>query len=376
MNLELVSMLAFFAIVGILLLRDRKNVEFHSGLVIRRWKRGLELIDVFVKKHTKLIRISGYVAVGIGILGGLCGLGLLIFAAVKMLPGAQLVLPTAAGYEYPGPVFEVPFWYWLIAIFVLLFVHETSHAVFARAAGVPLKNYGIMLLLVLPIGAFVEPNMKRVQKLKTSKKLPFFAAGSFANFVVGFICILLSLSLLGLLSNQTIQSFAIEAKGVIFNETIEGYPAYNANLTGIIKTINGIEIKTDDDLFRVLNSTEPGKEIEIVTNDSTYNIKTVASPDNQPGSFIGISSPMTIAGYKNWIIVIVELFGWLIILNFGIGIMNLLPWRPFDGGLMSQEILTKFFNKKGKIAANVLMIITYVIVLYNIFGIKIIEAII
>lgn len=375
MNLELLTMLIFFAIVGILLLKDRKKVEFHGGLVIRRWKRGLELIDILIKKHTKAIKICGYVAVGVGFLACLCGFVLLIFSTVKMQQAFGLLLPTAAGYQYPKPVIGVPFWYWLIAIFVILFAHETMHGIFARAARVPLKNYGILLFFVLPIGAFVEPNMKRVKKLRTNKKLPFFAAGSFANFLVALLFLILVLILYGLLFTP-VSGLLTEPKGVAFNKTIEGYPAYDANLTGMIKTINGIEIKTTENLLKVLNDTEVGKETEIVTNVSTYKIKTVARPDNQTGSFIGISSPTTIVGLKDWLIIIYNLFGWLVILNAGIGVANLLPWRPFDGGLMTQEILTKAFKKRGKIAADALMIITYFLVLFNLFGIKIIKAII
>src|SRR4030043_335302 len=165
MNLELLSMIAFFAVVGILLWRDRKNVEFHGGLVIRRWKGGLEFIDRFIQRHPKFIKISGYIALCVGIIGSIAGLYLLIFAATKMLPGVQLVLPTAAGFKYPGPVIGVPFWYWIIAVFVLLFSHETMHAIFARAAKVPVKNYGIMLFFVIPLGAFVEPDERIVKRL-------------------------------------------------------------------------------------------------------------------------------------------------------------------------------------------------------------------
>ncbi|MBM3708780.1 MAG: hypothetical protein FJW69_10685, partial [Actinobacteria bacterium] len=191
MNVELLTMIVFFSIIGFFLWRDRKNFEFHTVIFIRRWKRGLEFIDIIIKKHSKLIKFSGYVAIVVGILAGLIGLGILTYSAYKGVPGARLILPTAGGYEYPGPVIPVPFWYWLIAIFIILFVHETMHAIYARAAKVPLKNYGIMLLVLLPIGAFVEPDMKRVQRLKLSKKLSFIAAGSFGNFITGLLFLLL-----------------------------------------------------------------------------------------------------------------------------------------------------------------------------------------
>jgi membrane-associated protease RseP (regulator of RpoE activity) len=377
-SLELPAMFLFFLIVGILLLRDRKKIEFHAGLVIRRWKRGLEFIDNLVEKHARLIRISGYIAILMGVLVCIGGFGYLIYFTIFLRQQAfGLVLPTAGGYKYPGPVIGVPFWYWLIAIFIILFSHETMHAIFARASKVTLKNYGIMLFLVLPIGAFVEPSTKMVEKLKTSKKLPFFASGSFANFLIALLFFLLILVIYGLLKSPVSGAF-IEDKGVFFNETLKGYPLYDANITGtgIVTAIDGVKIKTSEELSKFLNNTNPGEEIKIVINGSTYNLTTVARPDNQTGSFIGLSSPMTIFSFKGWMLVIYNLFNWLVILNLGIGVANLLPWRPFDGGLMAQEILTKIFKKNGQTIANALMIITYFLVLFNLFGFRIINAII
>jgi len=375
MNIELISMLIFFAVLGFFLYKNRGKYEFHSGLIILRWKRGLELIDTLIKNHEKAVRITGYVAVVIGFLGGLIGLGLIIFTVTKMTPGVALVLPTAAGYQYPGPIIGVPFWYWLIAIFIIMFAHETMHGVFARAGKVPLKNYGVLLFFVLPIGAFVDPDNKKVKKMKTSDKLSFFAAGSFANFIVGFLFLLLGLIFYALLMNPTIFAALTEPQGVDFNQTIEGYPAYESNLTGMIKTINGIEIKTYEDLSRTLNNTPIGENIEIVTNVSTYTLKTVAKLDNQTGSFIGIVSPMTIMGLKSGALITFNLLGWLFLLNIGIGVANLLPWKPFDGGLMAEEVLTKSFKKNGKLIANIITGLVYAIILFSLFGVRIIQAI-
>ena len=333
------------------------------------------MIDALIKNHEKAIRITGYVAVVVGFLGGLIGLVLIIFTIVKMSPGVALILPTAAGYQYPGPIIGVPFWYWLIAIFIILFVHETMHGIFARAGKVPLKNYGVLLFFVLPIGAFVDPDNNKVKRMKTSRKLTFFAAGSFANFVVGAFFIVIGLIFVSLMMNPTIFGYMTEGKGVTFNNTISGYPAYEANLTGMITSINGVQIKTTEDLLLFLDNTQMGEEIKIVTNVSTYNIKTATRFDNQTGSVIGIYYPMTNVGVKNWGVITFNLLGWLALLNIGIGVANLLPWKPFDGGLMTEEVLTKFFKKKGKLIANIITGIVYAIIIFSLFGIRIIQAI-
>lgn len=369
-DLGLLTMLIFFAIVGILLLRDRKKVEFHAGVVIRRWKRGLELIDILVKKHTKAIKISGYIAVVVGFLAGLVGFVYLIILTVKLQQAFALVLPTAAGYQYPGPIIGVPFWYWLIAIFVILFSHETMHGIFARAAKVPLKNYGILLFFLLPIGAFVEPDTKKVEKLKTYPKIRFLAAGSFANFIVAVIVFVLAL----LIS----KTFFVPS-GVAFMGTSENYPANKTNLTGIIKEVNGIEIKTIEDLSKILNQTKVGEKITITTTKGNYTLTTVQRPDNQSGSYIGIESPFTYfdvipiaQNFKPALIVVTRLFWWLFFLNIGVGIANLLPLKPFDGGLIYEEIFTKMFGKNGKFISNILTYFVVALLLFNLFGTRII----
>ena len=370
MNIEILAMSAFFVIVGILLWIDRKNVQFSFGIIIRRWKRGLEFIDTLIKKYPKAIKITGYTAVVIGFLvciGGFLGLFVSDILGIKLF---GMVLPTAGGYEYPGPIVGVPFWYWIIAIFIILFVHETMHGVFSRAAKVPIKNYGIMLLLLLPIGAFVEPDMKKVKKLKIREKLQIFAAGSFANFVTAFVCFLLVLLFSLLILIPTVKPYIIEPYGVFVNETMVGYPAHDVNLTGFITSANGIQIKTSEDLSNVLNNTNVGDEITIITTDSNYTMKTVPRPDNQTESFIGISSGKTFYTYSGWSATLLNLFGWLIALNVGIGIANLLPWKPFDGGLMIEEVFVKTFKKKGKIITKILTFIVLALILYNLFGIK------
>ncbi len=373
MNLEIISAIIFFSLIFILLLKDRKSAEFHYGIIIRRWKKGKEIIDNLVKNHEKIISKIGTISVVIGITAGILGFITLIVFSFRLERMFGLVLPTAGGYQYPGPVISIPFWYWIIGAFVIMITHESMHAVYARLEKIPLKNYGILLLLILPIGAFVDFDMKRVNRLKTLKKLKILTAGSFANFLTAAIVLLVGLA---------ISTFLFQASGVSFAKTVEGSPASAVNLTGVIKSINGIEVKTLEDFTNILNNTNVGDEIEIVTTNSTYRLTTTSRPDNQTGPYIGIASPAAafnikygLQNYSSTIEVSTRLLFWLFVLSVGVGTANLLPMKPFDGGLVWEEILIKKF-KQGRNIVNILTVVTIGLILFNLFGIGIVKGII
>ena len=79
--------------------------------------------------------------------------------------------------EGPVPVFYVPFWYWLIALFILAVVHEFAHGVIGERWGVRIKSSGFAFLGILaPImpAAFVEPNEEDLAKKKWWQKIAVF----------------------------------------------------------------------------------------------------------------------------------------------------------------------------------------------------------
>jgi len=369
-NLEIFSMLVFFSLVGIFLFKGRKSLEKHGIIFIRRWKRGLDLIDSLIRRYPKAVKIYGRIALVLGIVVMVGGFVMLLIYDVLGIKLFGLVLPTAGGYRYPGPIVGVPFWYWLIAIFIIIFVHETSHGILARLAKVKLKNYGIILLLLLPVGAFVEPDDKKLKRVKMTQKLQIFAAGSFANFITGLIFLGLGMLLASSVLIPSIRPYVIEPYGVYFNGTMAGYPAHDVNLTGVITDMNSIPIKTTDNLSGLLNSTNPGTNISIITSMGNYSVITVPRPDSLAGSFIGISYPTTYYAYRQWSAVALQLFTWLVGLSIGVGIANLLPMKPFDGGLMLEEISARFLKKHTRFIVIFFTILTISLILYNMFGIK------
>ena len=383
MNLETSSVLIFLGIIAILVYLDRKNIEFNYGLMIRRTKRGKKAIYEFGKKHRKKLLILGNVGVVICIVASVFGLFMLVRSSYNILskpeeaePEIKLVLPSVKEIDLPEFVLGVPFWYWIIGIFTVLFAHEPMHALLARAEKIRIKSFGLLLLFVLP-GAFVDPDEKQIKKLSILKKLRIYAAGSFGNLIFAGIFLLLIVSY-----NFMIDSLMV-TEGVIFEKTIENTGAEEVELVGTIIGINNKEVRSMTDFVDVLEDVKPGDVIEVKTTQGNFQIKTTPHPDDPERPFIGVSNARSLFVYKGllegWGLVsertlyvlswILGLFGWIFALNVGIGVFNLFPIKPLDGGLMFEEIVKHFYkDKKVRYLVIGVSLITLGLVLINLFG--------
>lgn len=378
-NLEILSTIIFFAIVGLLLLKDRKKIEFNYGIIIRRWYKGRKLIDKIIKKHVKLVRRIGTFAVIIGFMASLAGVFLLVACGffpekLGMPKGCfRLVIPSVGGYQYPGPVLSIPFWYWIVGVFVLIASHETMHAIYSRLAKIPIKSYGILFFLVLPIGAFVDPDMNRVKKLKPIKKLRIYAAGSFGNFVVALLVILIAIV------TMSIVNYFVEDAGVTFVSTLPNTPAERIGLSGIIYQMDNQIIKNRTEFSSTLSKMKPGENITIFTTTGKFELELTEHPENPNVPYIGISYVRTALKYKylftgyvsdnvvNALAIWNTLLFWLTLLNIGIGVVNLLPMKPFDGGYMYEVLFNKLFKNRGKDITYVSSIVVLGLILFNLF---------
>ncbi|VVB59475.1 Peptidase family M50 [uncultured archaeon] len=70
-----------------------------------------------------------------------------------------------------------------------------------------------------------------------------------------------------------------------------------------------------------------------------------------------------------------SLFRWRNLLNIGIGLFNLLPLKPLDGGLIFEEIAKEFFGKAWKPVYTVVAVSTLGLILLNLFGAYLVKAI-
>jgi len=367
--LEIFSVILFFSLIAIRLFLKRKEIKVEKVLVFEYSKKYTNKINEVVKNNWKIFTILGTLSLISSPILTLIGVYYIIYSIVTVKPTVALVLPTVSGFEYPGAIISVPFWIWLIAIFVIVLSHESMHALIAAREGVKTRKYGLLYLLVIPIGAFVDIDERKMSKLDLRRKIKILAAGSFGNILV------FSFFLLLLIVSVKITSFLFESKGVSFDETIVGSPAHEVGLKGIIIKIDNRTINNLYDLKEFLASVKPNTSIIVETTEGNFNL-TLSEKNGNP--YIGIQGVKNYIVYRNTDKVVpshilftitqfIVILQWLSFLNLGVAIANMLPIIPLDGGLIIREILQEKFGRKGEKLSRYISLSFLILLFFSLF---------
>jgi membrane-associated protease RseP (regulator of RpoE activity) len=259
---------AYFILVFILhkkgILEKYKISLYGPGLLIRT-KKGVN----FLKKISGKKRFwKAYGSFGI-VFCFIVMIVMIFFFVWQFILYMGLDLTPAQKAELPGPEFALvlpginpilpmeTFFYVIFALIVAIIVHEFSHGILTFASDLKVKSMGL-LYLIIPIGAFVEPDEDQLKKTKISKRMRVFAAGPLANFVM----VLITFCLFSFVFMASLQPVA---DGVVIVSTSDDSPAdRHAFQQGmIITSINETPVSTYEDFFYVMNTTNAGQEVEI-----------------------------------------------------------------------------------------------------------------
>lgn len=263
-------------------------------------------------------------------------------ASIFDTPSVSLVIP---GVEIPGSPIFVPFVYGIIGLATVIIVHEFAHGILARCEKISIKSIGLLLFAVLP-GAFVEPDEEEMENLKRSSRMRIYAAGSIANISLAVIAVLITL---------LISSFIVPAtfheNGIEIDRVLEGAPANNILKSGmIIKSINGYNVSDANSYYKAVSTLKPGEMVHIDMNQGKYNFTLGSNPNNKSLGYMGVQAVKNyeiksdVANvYGNelpWVwFSLVEMFNWIFFLNLAVGLFNILPMKPLDGGHLLEDLL-------------------------------------
>src|SRR3989338_11204159 len=299
MDAESVAAVIFVFLLSIFLFRKRKAIQWNGFFPVAyfamlRTKLGLRYMDVIAQKFPKTIRVFGY----LGIIIGFLGMGALAFELVKNLVTVFIVKEAVPGVVPVLPikvegVFYVPFFYWIISIFIIAVVHEFAHGVVARAHNISVKSSGFAFLgILVPIipAAFVEPDEEDLGKEKTRKQLAVFAAGPFSNIILAFLSLLIFILIANFALGPMIQQTGVEISGYYVVDNVTS-PAEDAGVQvgEVITKINAKEMKTVQEFRDYLGKeVKAGETVELVTNRTSYQITLKQKPGDGEEPYLGV----------------------------------------------------------------------------------------
>jgi membrane-associated protease RseP (regulator of RpoE activity) len=368
MDYQTIAAILFILGMTYFLFKNKEKVSFQKiafpvlYFVMYRTKIGINFMEGTAKKFPRLLKWLAYAGVAIGFLG----MAFITYSLVYNLARIIITPATTAGVALVLPFkvkgsFYVPFFYWIISIFVLAVIHEFSHGIISRVYGVKIKSSGFAFLGVLvPIlpAAFVEPDEKQMRKKSTAARLSVFAAGPFSNIVFAALVAVLFMLVFTPLAGAIFEPAGIEVAGYVKGDDNTTYPAEEANISmgEIILKINNAPVLSIENFTDALNNTKPGDKINIVTNVSSYTVTLAENPEAANKSYLGVFVKQELeindefkGKYGNYatgaLIWIIGLFYWFYVLNLGIGLFNLVPIGPLDGGRMLHVVLTKYLRE-------------------------------
>lgn len=318
---------------------------------------GLGVMKRLAFRFPRVLNVLGVLGIVVGFLGMVFIVGQLAYGSVLLFtsPDAQSGVQPVLPFEAKG-VFFVPFLYWVLSIFLIAVVHEGAHGVVSFLHKIPVKRSGFAFLCIfLPVipAAFVEPDEKVLRKARAKQQLAVYAAGPFSNVLFAF----LSVSLFAALS--PVLSSAFVTQGVVLSSVDAEGPAFAAGLREgmVVETLGGVPIISLANVSSVLGNASPGDSLVVATKDHTFEVIAGASQKNADRAFLGVQvKPNVVLNgefteqygvflpkFAKWL---AGLFFWLFLLNIGIGLFNLLPIGPLDGGRMFELVAVRWFGKE------------------------------
>ncbi len=356
------------------------GVEREAFIVNWKTQRFINFLDRGGKKYRRFWRFYGNFGIVLGIFMMVNVFALLVLQAYFSLTDPDM----GGGVVLVIPGVTIPLWYGLFALLIVLIVHEFSHGFLARAQDLKVKSVGLLLFAIIP-GAFVEPDEDELKETKRRKRMRVYSVGSLANLITGFI----SLCFLAFLLSYTAQPTGVYIAGSE-NETVESIPdggeiLYSIN-DGTVRNLDEVDKKIDSNLTNytidtsdgIYNytgyATRDGRNLTIHSENTTV---TFILSDMSNSLFADVLMPIRpIYFYKepyydekdgvpSFIWIIIQQLAWIALLNMGIGLINLLPMIPLDGGALFKDIMQKITNDElgAKIAIFMSFVSLFVILL-------------
>ncbi len=329
-NLVLLVFLLYWLLVMFL---DRRgilgkyNITAYGPVLMLRTTKGQEFLDKLAI-HKRFWRVFANIGIPAMLIGMLAMFLLVLFIDYSLIKSFQTqTVPQPSKFNEPRNIFlipgineYIPLEWGLIALIITLVVHEFSHAILCKVEGIKVKSMGI-LLAIIPIGGFAEPDEEQLlgkkeekegveeaqepKKLATrSERVRVLTAGVMANFVTALVAFILFFSLLGSLS---------PVGNVMVTSVVSGYPAELAGVRQnmVLVGINDRQVNNVHDFLFYAKTLEPGNNVtlHLIDNGVRKEISLIAAETNITRGGVRVfkvieGSPAEKAGIKEGMVLV------------------------------------------------------------------------
>jgi membrane-associated protease RseP (regulator of RpoE activity) len=261
----LVGLLAYTTVAVFLRTRGLlpDYVRLQGPLVTIHTQRGKEFLD-WLARPKRFWRAWSNVGVGVALVIMVGTFLLLLLQGVSILQNPPAPTPVNQPQNYlvvPGvnqflPLSVAP--EIVFGLLVGLVVHEGGHGLLCRVENIDIESMGLVLLTVVPVGAFVEPDEESQRRADRGGRTRMFAAGVTNNFVVTALAF-------ALLFGPVIASVGLAA-GVPVDGAYGGSPAAAAGIDDgdRVTAVAGTPVATEAELDReLLASDERSIPVEV-----------------------------------------------------------------------------------------------------------------
>jgi membrane-associated protease RseP (regulator of RpoE activity) len=323
-------------------------------------------------------------------------------------PQANLLIPGLNPY--------LPWTYGWVALVVTIIVHEAGHGIVARVHNVRVESTGLLLILGIPIGAFVNIKPEELARASLKHKSAILTAGPVNNMIVvaasliGLYLIVSTLIpvpmtnvpqygvvVLDVIDHSLAQSIGL-SKGSIIQAVAEHKVYKTQDLGNLLRANlgNKIDISWKEQTgHQVVRSVSLPKQVEANKGILGISIATVASDPTQvlnaykdafnvasnPMNHLVLLSPPTIGAgmasvpysdlmapkYHSSVLgssfaPFADMLYWLMFVNFNVAIFNALPIGPLDGGQLYNSLIENKISSKRNKLKNTAQLVTYVMI--------------
>ena len=168
-------------------LLEPRNISLAGPIVMWKTGRGRALIDRLARRK-RFWEAFGDLSNGLVVAAMIATTLLLVWEATLVTSAAVRANPPSPDLllGIPGVNPLIPVGYGIFGLAVAFVLLEFCHGILARAADVKVQSVGA-IFLVVPIGAFVEPDEAEMRAMPARKRARLFAAGPATNLLLALL---------------------------------------------------------------------------------------------------------------------------------------------------------------------------------------------